>query len=102
MTLPLLLQALYTLSLMILTYYFLVLAVYAYIQFRSLLRLDRRMRVVRAGVRLGEEALTPVSVLVPAFNESATILESVASLLGQEYPCLEVVVVNDGSRDDTL
>ena len=60
MTLPLFLQALYTLSLMILTYYFLVLAVYAYIQFRSLLRLDRRMRVVRAGVRLGEEALTPV------------------------------------------
>lgn len=102
MTLSLFLQVLFTLSLLILTYYFLVLAVYAYIQFRSLLRLNRRMRVVRAGVRLDEESLTPVSVLVPAFNEGATILASVASLLEQEYPCLEVIVINDGSHDDTL
>lgn len=102
MTLSLFLQVLFTLSLLILTYYFLVLAVYAYIQFRSLLRLNRRMRVVRAGVRLDEESLTPVSVLVPAFNEGATILASITSLLEQEYPCLEVIVINDGSHDDTL
>lgn len=102
MTLSLFLQVLFTLSLLILTYYFLVLAVYAYIQFRSLLRLNRRMRVVRAGVRLDEESLTPVSVLVPAFNEGATILASITSLLEQEYPGLEVIVINDGSHDDTL
>jgi cellulose synthase/poly-beta-1,6-N-acetylglucosamine synthase-like glycosyltransferase len=44
----------------------------------------------------------PVSILVPAHNEGRTILESVHSLLALRYPKLEVVVVNDGSSDDTL
>ena len=44
----------------------------------------------------------PVSILVPAHNEEATIAASVRSLLQFEYPEFEVVVVNDGSTDDTL
>jgi cellulose synthase/poly-beta-1,6-N-acetylglucosamine synthase-like glycosyltransferase len=44
----------------------------------------------------------PVSILAPAFNESAGIVDSVRSLLALEYPTVEVVVVNDGSSDDTL
>ena len=40
-----------------------------------------------------------VSVLVPAFNEEAGIVESVRSLLSLRYPRHEVVVVNDGSSD---
>lgn len=43
-----------------------------------------------------------VSILVPAFNEQGGIVDSVRSLLAQEYPRFEVVVVNDGSSDDTL
>jgi cellulose synthase/poly-beta-1,6-N-acetylglucosamine synthase-like glycosyltransferase len=47
--------------------------------------------------------LTPgVSVLVPAYNEQAVIVESVRSLLALRYPSHEVVVVNDGSDDETL
>jgi cellulose synthase/poly-beta-1,6-N-acetylglucosamine synthase-like glycosyltransferase len=47
--------------------------------------------------------LTPgVSVLVPAFNEQAVIVESVRSLLALRYPSHEVVVVNDGSDDETV
>jgi cellulose synthase/poly-beta-1,6-N-acetylglucosamine synthase-like glycosyltransferase len=47
--------------------------------------------------------LTPgVSVLLPAFNEEAGIVESVYSLLSLRYPRLEIVVVNDGSTDGTL
>jgi cellulose synthase/poly-beta-1,6-N-acetylglucosamine synthase-like glycosyltransferase len=47
--------------------------------------------------------LTPgVSVLIPAFNEQAVIVESVRSLLALRYPSHEVVVVNDGSDDETL
>ena len=44
----------------------------------------------------------PVSVVVPAYNEEVTIAQSVNSLLALQYPLHEVVVVNDGSRDDTL
>ena len=44
----------------------------------------------------------PISIVVPAYNEGRTILESVRSLLALRYPGLELVVVNDGSADDTL
>jgi cellulose synthase/poly-beta-1,6-N-acetylglucosamine synthase-like glycosyltransferase len=47
--------------------------------------------------------LTPgVSVLVPAFDEEAVIVESVRALLALHYPKHEVVVINDGSSDSTL
>ena len=44
----------------------------------------------------------PISVVVPAFNESASIITSVKAMLQLEYPQYELVVVNDGSTDDTL
>ena len=43
-----------------------------------------------------------VSIVAPAFNEGLTIISNVKSLLSQEYPKFEVVIVNDGSTDDTL
>ena len=44
----------------------------------------------------------PVSVIAPAFNEELSIAQSVRALLALEYPEHEVIVVNDGSKDDTL
>ncbi len=44
----------------------------------------------------------PVSVVVPAYNEEASIADSVRSFLSLHYPQHEVVVVNDGSKDTTL
>jgi cellulose synthase/poly-beta-1,6-N-acetylglucosamine synthase-like glycosyltransferase len=43
-----------------------------------------------------------ISILVPAYNESGNIIESIQSLLKLEYPEYEVIVINDGSSDDTL
>ena len=43
----------------------------------------------------------PVSVLVPAYNEEVTILDSVESLLNLDYKLYEIIVVDDGSKDDT-
>jgi cellulose synthase/poly-beta-1,6-N-acetylglucosamine synthase-like glycosyltransferase len=44
----------------------------------------------------------PISILVPAYNEAAGITDSVRSLLALEYPCFEIVVINDGSSDETI
>lgn len=48
------------------------------------------------------DALPPITMLVPAYNESATIEASVTAMLTLEYRSYEVVVVNDGSKDDTI
>ncbi len=53
--------------------------------------------------RLLRSPLTPpVSVLAPAFNEEANVVENVRSLLLLDYPHFEVILVNDGSTDQTL
>ncbi len=44
----------------------------------------------------------PVSIVMPAFNEAAAIVTSVRAMLQLEYSEFELVVVNDGSTDDTL
>nr|WP_267162624.1 glycosyltransferase family 2 protein [Halovenus salina] len=43
-----------------------------------------------------------IGVVVPAYNEATTIVESVQSMLSLNYPEVEIVVVNDGSTDETL
>jgi cellulose synthase/poly-beta-1,6-N-acetylglucosamine synthase-like glycosyltransferase len=43
-----------------------------------------------------------VTVVVPARNEAAGIVDAVRALFGLRYPKLEVVVVDDGSTDDTF
>jgi len=44
---------------------------------------------------------TLVSVIIPTFNRSRLVAEAVASALAQEAVALEVIVVDDGSEDDT-
>jgi len=51
------------------------------------------------GARVPDPAHT---VIVPAYNEEVTIVDSVTSLVNCEYPRFEIVVVNDGSTDATL
>jgi poly-beta-1,6-N-acetyl-D-glucosamine synthase len=43
-----------------------------------------------------------VSIFVPAYNESETISRALQSLLRLDYPRYEIIVVDDGSSDDTF
>ena len=49
-----------------------------------------------------ENLVPPVALIVPAYNEERVIVQSVRSLLSISYPRIEIVVVNDGSKDHTL
>lgn len=43
-----------------------------------------------------------VSIIVPVYNEGKVIRESINSLLKLDYSNYEIIIVNDGSKDDTL
>jgi len=51
---------------------------------------------------LGSPVAPRISMLAPAHNEGPTVAESVRSLLTLRYPKLEVVLINDGSTDETM
>lgn len=62
----------------------------------------RKERFGRVEDMLGSDLAPPVSIVVPAYNESAGIVEAVKSMSMVSYPRFEIVVTNDGSTDDTL
>ncbi|MCF6122796.1 glycosyltransferase family 2 protein [Mesorhizobium sp. M1066] len=66
--------------------------------------LSKRPPVARSALlwhRYGDVA-PPIALLVPAYNEEVNVVESVHSMLALEYPNFEVIVINDGSKDQTL
>lgn len=48
-----------------------------------------------------DDELPLVSVIIPAYNEEKTIAKTIKSILKSEYPSFEVLVVDDGSKDNT-
>jgi len=92
-------------SYFILAFYISLYAVNLYLVFSSAydaLRQPRRLRLAVFDWQYRSLATPPITVLMPAYNEEATVVESVRALLGLRYPRLEVIVVNDGSDDNTL
>jgi len=51
---------------------------------------------------LSFEKLPTVSVIAPAFNEEKSIIENIKCLLSLQYKDFEIIIVNDGSKDNTL
>jgi cellulose synthase/poly-beta-1,6-N-acetylglucosamine synthase-like glycosyltransferase len=80
-----------------LTYSFLLV-----ISVREILHQIRHNRFSDFRLTVQSELAPPASILAPAFNEGPTIIQSVRSLLKLNYGKYETLVINDGSRDDTL
>jgi peptidoglycan-N-acetylglucosamine deacetylase len=74
---------------------------FARVLFLSVLGLVHRIREARQRKPAFETAPPQVSVIIPAHNEAAVIVQSVERILGSTYPGLEVIVVDDGSTDAT-
>ena len=49
----------------------------------------------------GQVTWPPVTIIVPAYNEGKVIVPAIRSLLQIDYPAYEILVVDDGSSDDT-
>jgi cellulose synthase/poly-beta-1,6-N-acetylglucosamine synthase-like glycosyltransferase len=92
-------------GLFVIGYYLLVNGFYLCIHALALLELRDDVRESRWNPPFRQFAspfYPGIGVVVPAYNEAATIVESVQSMLSLNYPEVEIVVVNDGSTDDTL
>jgi len=61
----------------------------------------RRMASIRRVTPLMQQNAPPVSIIIPARNEAATIEPALHSLLALDYAHLEIIVVNDRSTDAT-
>ncbi|MBD8870110.1 glycosyltransferase family 2 protein [Nocardioides sp. MJB4] len=73
-----------------------VLAVVDFVNYR------RRIQFAAYDESFGEPLARGISVLMPAYNESETIIGSVQAMMAMRYPDFEVVVIDDGSKDDTV
>lgn len=65
----------------------------------------RRYRVIKKSIRSNKGRLPAyqplVSVLIPAWNEEVGVLKTVGSVLANPYRNLEIIVINDGSTDNS-
>ena len=83
-------------------YFVLLNTIYLALAFVALFGLRRYMGGRSAAERVYSHLQMPVSLVVPAYNEAATITTSIRALLQLRYQHFEVVIVNDGSKDETL
>lgn len=51
---------------------------------------------------ISSKYLPGISIIAPAYNEGLTIVENVRSILSLSYSDFEIIIVNDGSTDDSL
>jgi cellulose synthase/poly-beta-1,6-N-acetylglucosamine synthase-like glycosyltransferase len=62
----------------------------------------RLWKIKKTSLLFKNKILPSISIIAPAFNEEKTIIESANSLLNLKYPDYELIIVNDGSQDNTL
>jgi len=92
-------------NVVIVSYFFMANGMYTILMILSLgsVWLHNRRLTYQGLDELRESAVTPpATILVPAWNEQDVIVESVRSILRTDYPALEVIVIDDGSTDESM
>ena len=95
----------HTIGICFLIYFAIVNGVYALLLLFSLRPIFFRAKVSTvedATYTLKSNTLPEITFLVPAYNESKKIVENVQALLDLSYYAKQIIVINDGSSDDTL
>lgn len=77
-------------------------AAFTYLGLRSIVVTAREFSQVALTDFVEHQIYEPVSILVPAYNEQESIVASVDSFLSLNFPEFEVIVVSDGSTDQTI
>ncbi len=72
------------------------------LSFKRIIQYKRKMVYVDLKKIFKFQNFKSISIIVPAYNEENTIVDSIMSLLQLEYPDFQLVIVNDGSTDNTL
>jgi cellulose synthase/poly-beta-1,6-N-acetylglucosamine synthase-like glycosyltransferase len=82
-----------------------IMAIYLFLGVISMFQLIEYKRVNRHtdfSTLLSSPLAPGITVIAPAYNESQTIIENVKALFTLQYNNYEIILVNDGSTDDTL
>ncbi|MGY0401748.1 glycosyltransferase family 2 protein [Carnobacterium jeotgali] len=95
-------KIIYYYSVFILGYSITVTALYLILIVVSWRRLREFVGIIQANITSVSHYTKPISIVVPAYNEDQIIVDCVQSFLQLDYPEFEVIVVNDGSTDQTL
>ncbi|MTK52834.1 glycosyltransferase [Paludibacter sp.] len=83
----------------------LIMAIYLFLGIISMFQLieyKRANRYTDFSTLLSSPLAPGVTVIAPAYNESKTIVNNIKALFTLQYNNYEIIVVNDGSTDDTL
>ena len=75
---------------------------FATISIREMVAYIKRNNFIDYKYILASPFAPGVSLIAPAYNEGLTIIDNVKSLLSIMYSNFEVIIINDGSKDDTL
>ncbi len=92
-------------NLLFFIYACLIFSSYVFIAILSVLELRKYMvknRFVDYNSMLSFDRLPSISIIAPAYNEEPTIVENIKCLLNLKYTDFEIIVVNDGSKDNSM
>lgn len=82
--------------------YILICIILSVLSYSAILRHLRYQKYISEDILTRSNHLLGVSVIAPAFNEGVNIVNNVKSLLSLTYPKFEIIIINDGSTDDSL